>query len=143
MLKEFFFKPIGTLGFILTFNGFLFTLIGLIISPQNYLFSGLSLVTFGAGVVCVSIRAVEIKQRENLLTFGKVTSGTITYLTQNKIARVNREYPWLIQYQYQVNNDSLQGSDLIMDLPKDYIVGKSIEVIYNPTNPTINRIRSN
>lgn len=140
-MKEFFFKPIGTLGFVLTLNGFICTIVGLIINPSNYLFLGLSLATFGIGVILVAIRATDLKQKEKLLTSGTTTSGTITYLTQNKVARVNRQYPWLIQYQYQVNSDSLQGSDTIMDLPKDYAVGKTIEVLYNPVNPTINRIK--
>ncbi|MBI4850393.1 MAG: DUF3592 domain-containing protein [Acidobacteria bacterium] len=143
MTKEFFFKPIGTLGFILTLNGFICTFIGIIIDSSNLVFLSLGLTTFGVGILLVALRMADLKQKQWLLNSGIKTSGTITYLAENKVARVNRQYPWLIQYQYQVNSDSLQGNDIIMDLPKDYTVGKAIEVLYSPNNPKINRIKIN
>jgi hypothetical protein len=140
MFKEFFFKVTGILGFVLTLNGFLCSFLGIIIKANN-LFLGLSLTTFGIGMVLVLTRINELKQRQALLTSGITTSGTITHLEQNKKVRVNRKHPWLIQYQYQANNSNLQGNDIIMDLPANYSVGKTITVVYSQNNSNVSRIK--
>jgi hypothetical protein len=87
------------------------------------------------GIVIGMRRMRLLRLREQLRAHGHSVDATIVHVSQEFRVRVNRRHPWLIQYQYEVGGVAYRGSETMMESPAEYVVGATVVVRYDPSDP--------
>jgi hypothetical protein len=116
-----------TLVIVTAFVGIPFLLIGLI----------LLVVALGVG----TWRYHHARQVVNVLRIGESTQGQIMDVQKDYSVRVNRQHPWVIRYQFQVNGQNYEGNVRTLNpVGASLQTGKTVCILYLPNAPQWNSI---
>lgn len=133
----------GITVMILIIIGFVFLMVGLgLIFGVITVFVGIPFSLLGAAMF-ISGLILGIKQyREkemivDVLRNGESVIGEITNLEENINVSINDRHPWLIEYDYAVNNRLYSGKVTTLNPPVMVLQpGKKMYVLYLPANPS-------
>lgn len=95
-------------GLIFSILGLVFTAVGipltvsLVATLVGLPFAGLGLAFLGVGIAALVRRYETAQATVEVLREGEAAVGEITSVTQNYYVRVNRRYPWTVEYEYEV-----------------------------------------
>jgi len=81
------------------------------------------------------------RQVVNVLRIGESTQGQIMDVQKNYSVRVNRQHPWVIRYQFQVNGQNYEGNVRTLNpVGASLQTGKTVCILYLPNAPQWNSI---
>lgn len=130
----------GLLGFIFSLVGLGLTL-GIITAFVGIPFLCLGLVFLSIGGGVLTWRYQRAQKVVNVLRNGASTQGRIVEITQNYAVRINRQHPWVIRYQFQVNGQSYEGQVSTLKQPRQqFQVGSVVSILYLAEAPQWNSI---
>ena len=77
----------------------------------------------------------------NVLQIGESTQGQIIDVQKDYSVRVNRQHPWVIRYQFQVNGQNYEGNVRTLNpVGARFQTGKTVWILYSPNAPQWNSI---
>ena len=130
----------GLLGGIFSLVGAGLT-IGIVTAFVGIPFLILGLVFLGIGGGILTWRYQEMQKIVNVLRIGEATNGIIAEIQENYSVRVNGRYPWVIQYQFQVNGQNYEGKVSTFNPVGGRLqAGETVCILYSPTAPQWNTI---
>ena len=104
-----------------------------------FLLFGLAFLGIGSGVLIW--RYKETQKVVDVLRVGEATSGKIIEVQENYSVRINGRYPWVIQYQFQVNGQNYEGKvSTLNPVGEKLQAGEGVCILYLPTSPQWNSI---
>lgn len=128
------------IGIIFTLVGFALTL-GIITAFVGIPFLLLGLLFLGAGGGLLAWQYQNAQKVVSVLREGNSGLGRITELRENPSVRVNGRYPWVIEYEYQVNGRTYTGKVSTFNRPGPQLqTGKAIRILYLADEPTCSSI---
>jgi hypothetical protein len=81
------------------------------------------------------------RQVVNVLRIGESTQGQIIDVQKDYSVRVNRQHPWVIRYQFQVNGQDYEGNvRTLSPVGARLQTGKTVWILYVPNAPQWNSI---
>jgi hypothetical protein len=81
------------------------------------------------------------RQVVNVLRIGESTQGQIIDVQKDYSVRVNRQHPWVIRYQFQVNGQNYEGNVRTLNpVGASLQTGKTVCILYLPNAPQWNSI---
>lgn len=94
----------------------------------------LGIVFLGIGAVLLTRRYQEAQKMVRILREGESGIGQISGLRENTSGRINGRYPWILEYQYQVNGQTYAGKVSTLNRPGQQMqVGKAVRILYLAT----------
>jgi len=101
----------------------------------------LGLVFLGVGIPLLIWRYNKAQQTLNVLRVGVPVLGNIVDVTQNYSVTVNNRHPWTITYNFQVDNQEIEGkTTTLRPVGFTHRPGQSTYVLYLEGDPTQNTI---
>jgi hypothetical protein len=137
----------GVVGFIFALLGAIFSVLGLLLTLGvitafvGLPFLALGLVfLFGGGALLAS-RYQAARRTVGVLRMGDSTVGQIARVEENLAVRVNNQHPWIITYQFRVQNLPYEGRVTTLNAPgADLQPGQAASVLYLPQSPQYNSL---
>ncbi len=119
----------GILGVVFTIVGMGLTL-GVITAFVGIPFLLLGIVFLGVAALLLAWRYQQAQKTVLVLREGLSGRGQITDVRENPAVRVNGRYPWIVEYQYQVNGRTYSGKVSTLNRPAQQIqAGKTVSVL--------------
>jgi hypothetical protein len=89
----------------------------------------------------VATRYQTAMQTVRVLREGQATMGTITSVEQERNVRVNRQFPWTIDYQFNAGGQQHTGRVTTFNPPGEHLQpGRAAYVLYSPQAPERNAL---
>jgi hypothetical protein len=130
----------GLIGVIFSLVGASLTII-IITAFVGIPFLLLGLIFLGCGGWILNWKYKEMQKVVNVLRVGEGVRGKIVETQQNYSVRINGRYPWVIQYQFQVNGQNYEGKVTTLNpVGENLQAGKTVCILYLPTDPQWNSI---
>jgi hypothetical protein len=86
-------------------------------------------------------RYMHASQVVNVLRTGESTQGQVTDVQKDYSVRVNRQHPWVIRYQFQVNGRDFEGDVRTLNSVGARLqTGELVWILYLPNAPQWNSI---
>ncbi len=129
-------------GFIFGLIGIIFTVLGaaltlaIITAFVGIPFLLLGIVCLGIGVVLLMWRYQEAQKTVRVLREGDAVRGQITDVRENLSVRIQGQFPWILEYEYQVNGQTYAGKVSTLNRPGPQLqAGKAVRILYLATEP--------
>jgi hypothetical protein len=131
---------LGLLGVIFSFVGAGLTFV-IVTAFVGIPFLLIGLVFLVVALVVGTWRYGHARQVVNVLRIGESTQGQITDVQKDYSVRVNRQHPWVVRYQFQVNGQDYEGRVRTLNpVGARLQTGKMVWVLYLPNAPQWNSI---
>ena len=137
----------GILAFIFGLLGVIFSLVGAGLTLGIVTaFVGIPFLLIGLPFLAVALgvgkwRYDHASQVVNVLRIGESTQGQIMDVQKDYSVRVNRQHPWVIRYQFQVNGQNYEGNVRTLNpVGASLQTGKTVCILYLPNSPQWNSI---
>lgn len=129
-------------AFIFGLIGIIFTVLGagltlaIITAFVGIPFLLLGILFLGIGVVLLMWRYQEAQKTVRVLREGDAGRGQITAVRANPSVRIQGQFPWILEYEYQVNGRTFAGKVSTLNRPGPQLqVGKAVRILYLATEP--------
>jgi len=137
----------GIVALVLGLLGVIFSLVGAGLTFAIVTaFVGIPFLSIGLVLLVIALpvgtwRYDRARQVVNVLRIGESTQGQIIDVQQDYSVRVNRQHPWVVRYQFQVNGQNYEGNvRTLHPLGPRLQAGKMVWVLYLPNAPRWNSI---
>jgi hypothetical protein len=137
----------GIVGFIFVLIGAIFTVVGaaltvgIITALVGIPFLVLGLLLLAGGGALASLRYQAAARTVGVLRVGQAVAGQIVRVEANVHVRVNNRHPWVISYQFRVQERDYAGHVTTLNLPGGGLQpGQRACVLYLPQAPQHNTI---
>jgi hypothetical protein len=137
----------GIVALVFGLLGVVFSLVGagltfvIVMASVGIPFLVIGLVFLVVALAVGTWRYDHARQVVNVLRFGEFTQGQIIGAQRDHFVRVNRQHPWVIRYQFQVNGQKHEGNVRTLNpVGARLQTGKMVWVLYLPNAPQRNSL---
>ena len=125
----------GLLGMVFGVLGLVLTL-AIVTAFVGIPFLLLGIVFLAVGGVLLTGRYREANKTVRVLREGESGCGQITDVRENTSVQINGRFPWILEYEYQVNGQAYAGKVSTMNRPGPQLhAGAPVRILYLATEP--------